>query len=30
LRFRQRDIDKWLNSFNIPAVSTPKRILRAI
>ncbi len=27
LRFRKKEIDKWLNSFNIPAAS---RILRAI
>ncbi len=30
LRFRKRDIDKWLASFNVPAMNTTKRILRAI
>lgn len=30
LRFRKRDIDKWLNSYNVPDISTPKRILRAV
>ena len=30
LRFRTTDIDKWLNSFNIPATSTPERILKAV
>jgi excisionase family DNA binding protein len=25
LRFRKRDIDKWLNSFSVPAVSRPSR-----
>lgn len=30
LRFRKRDIDKWLNSFNVPAANTPERILRAV
>lgn len=30
LRFRKKDIDKWLNSFNVPAVSTPERILKAV
>lgn len=30
LRFRKKDIEKWLNSFNVPAVSTPERILRAV
>ena len=30
LRFRKRDIDKWLNSFNVPAAGTPERILRAV
>ena len=30
LRFRKKEIDKWLNSFNVPAVSTPERILRAV
>lgn len=26
LRFRKKDIDKWLSTFNIPAVTTPSRI----
>jgi excisionase family DNA binding protein len=30
LRFRKKDIDKWLSSFNKPAVDTPVRILKAI
>ncbi|MGQ9571052.1 MAG: helix-turn-helix domain-containing protein [Thermodesulfovibrionales bacterium] len=30
LRFRKKDIDKWLNSYNVPAVSTPERVLKAI
>lgn len=30
LRFRKKDIDKWLNSFNVPAINTPERILRAV
>lgn len=30
LRFRKRDIDKWLASFNVLAMNTNKRILRAI
>lgn len=30
LRFRKKEIDKWLNSFNVPAASTPERILRAV
>lgn len=30
LRFRKRDIDKWLASYNLPAVNTPERILKAI
>ena len=30
LRFRKRDIDKWLNSFNVPAANTSERILRAL
>lgn len=29
LRFRKKDIDKWLRSYNIPAISTPERILKA-
>ncbi len=30
LRFRKKDIDRWLNSYHTPAVDTPKRALRAI
>lgn len=30
LRFRKKDIDKWLNSYNIPAINTPERILKAL
>ncbi len=30
LRFRKRDIDKWLSSFNVPAINRPSRVLRAI
>jgi excisionase family DNA binding protein len=30
LRFRKKDIDKWLISYNVPAVDTPDRILKAI
>lgn len=30
LRFRKRNMDKWLLSFNVPATSTPERILRAV
>lgn len=30
LRFRKRDIDKWLSSHNVPAINSPERILRAI
>lgn len=30
LRFRKRDMDKWLLSFNLPSISTPERILRAV
>lgn len=29
LRFRKRDIDKWLNSFNVPATTTQARMLKA-
>jgi len=29
LRFRKKDIDKWLNSFNVPSISTSK-ILKAV
>ncbi len=30
LRFRKKDIDRWLNSYHTPAVDTPKRTLRAV
>ena len=30
LRFRKKDIDKWIDSHNVPAVDTPGRILKAI
>lgn len=30
LRFRKKDIDKWINSYNVPAINTPERILKAI
>jgi predicted DNA-binding transcriptional regulator AlpA len=30
LRFRKRDIDKWLNSFNVPSVSTPEGMLKVV
>lgn len=30
LRFRKKDIDKWLNSYHIPAVNTHERILKAV
>lgn len=30
LRFRKRDIDKWLDSHNTPAIRTPGRILSAV
>lgn len=29
LRFRKKDIDKWLSSYNIPAISIHERILKA-
>jgi len=29
LRFRKRDIDKWLKSFSVPAVSNNSRMLKA-
>ncbi len=29
LRFRKLDIDKWLNSYRVPAVDTPESIFRA-
>jgi excisionase family DNA binding protein len=30
LRFRKKDIDKWLNSYNVPAIDKPESILKAI
>ncbi|OGW56025.1 MAG: hypothetical protein A2Y81_00790 [Nitrospirae bacterium RBG_13_43_8] len=30
LRFRKKDINKWLASHNVPAINTPERILRAV
>jgi excisionase family DNA binding protein len=30
LRFRKRDIDKWLDSYNVPTVNTSQRTLKAI
>jgi excisionase family DNA binding protein len=30
LRFRKKDIDRWLNSHSVPAINSPERILRAI
>jgi excisionase family DNA binding protein len=30
LRFRKKNIDKWLDTFNVPAVNTPDRILKAV
>lgn len=30
LRFRKKDINKWLSSYTVPAVSTPQRILKAV
>ena len=30
LRFRKKDIDKWLNSFSVPMVSTPEQVLKAV
>lgn len=30
LRFKKRDIDKWLASFNVPSVNTPQRVLKAV
>jgi len=30
LRFRKRDIDKWLELYKVPAVDTPEKVLRAI
>lgn len=30
LRFKKRDIDKWLTSFNVPAINRPSRLLGAV
>ena len=30
LRFRKRDIDKWLNTFNVRSVSSAERMLKAV
>ena len=30
LRFRKKDIDRWIDSYNVPAINSPERILRAI
>ena len=30
LRFRKREIDKWLDSDKVPAIHTPEKILKAI
>lgn len=30
LRFRKKDIDRWLNFHSVPAINSPERILRAI
>ena len=30
LRFRKRDIDKWIESYKVPAADTPKRPLRVV
>ncbi len=30
LRFRKKDIDKWLNQFNVPTTETHERILKRI
>jgi excisionase family DNA binding protein len=30
LRFRKRDIDKWLNSFNVPSVNTSEKVLKIV
>jgi hypothetical protein len=30
LRFRKKDIDKWINSYNIAAIDTHESILKAI
>jgi len=30
LRFRKKAVDKWLDSFNVPAVTTQGRMLKAV
>ena len=30
LRFRKKDIDRWIDSYNVPAVNTSQRTLKAI
>ena len=30
LRFRKKDIDKWLNTHNVPSINAHERILKAI
>ena len=30
LRFRKKDIDKWLNSCSVPPVNTPGQVLKAM
>ena len=30
LRFQKKQIDKWLNSFNVPAISDSKQIMKII
>lgn len=30
LRFRKRDIDRWLSSYQVPAVDTPERVLKVV
>lgn len=30
LRFRKKDIDRWLNSYNVPVINTTEKILKNI
>ena len=30
LRFRKKDIDRWMNSHNIPAINTPENIIKKL
>jgi excisionase family DNA binding protein len=30
LRFKKRDIDKWLNTFNVPALPVSERIVKVL